>query len=226
MIPHTVAIVTGASRGLGHALAQALAAPGVMLFTVARTADPALTEHCRKQGATLEQISADLSDPVAANACAEALFQRVPRNARRYLLINTAGTVHPIARTDQLSDGALLTSALQLNVASPMLLCSAFLRATDTLDADRRILNISSGAGRNPMPGWGVYCATKAALDHYSQVLHAENHGVRIASIAPGVVDTGMQADIRKADSTAFPQLDRFVALHEDGQLSSAHDTA
>src|SRR5690606_6035204 len=123
-------------------------------------------------------------------------------------------------------EGAPIQTALQLNVASPMLLSSAFLQATNGLDADRRILNISSGAGRNPMPGWGVYCATKAALDHYTQVLHAENHDVRVASMAPGVIDTSMQTSIRQADSTDFPQLERFVALHDEGLLSSAQDTA
>ncbi|MGP1615597.1 MAG: SDR family NAD(P)-dependent oxidoreductase, partial [Pollutimonas bauzanensis] len=84
-----------------------------------------------------------------------------------------------------------------------------------------RILNISSGAGRNPTAGWGVYCATKAALDHYTQVLHAENHGARVASLAPGVIDTGMQEKIRGSDAASFPNVERFAQMHEQGQLSS-----
>ena len=226
MASHTVAILTGASRGLGLALARALAAPGARLFALARTASTGLAGHWRKKGGDLEQILVDLSDASAAQQCADKLAAMLPRDAQRYLLINNAGTVQPIARADRLSDGASVQAALQLNVTSPMLLCSAFLRATASLDADRRILNISSGAGRNPVPGWGAYCAAKAALDHYTQVLHAENHGVRVASMAPGVIDTGMQADIRHADQADFPQLERFVKLHEEGLLSSTQDTA
>lgn len=226
MTLHTVAIVTGASRGLGLALAQELAAPDTMLFTLARTPNTSLEQCWVDMGGTLKQISVDLSDAHMTHECANKLVSELPQDAKRYLLINNAGTVHPIARADKLSDSAQIQAALQLNVSSPMLLCSAFLRATAGLAADRRILNISSGAGRSPMPGWGVYCAAKAALDHYTQVLHTENHGVRVASLAPGVIDTDMQANIRNVSKSDFPQLERFVALHHEGLLSAAQDTA
>src|SRR3546814_7229399 len=121
---------------------------------------------------------------------------------------------------------AAITAAFNLNVTSVILLTAAFLRAVKPLQADCRILNISSGAGRNPMPGWGVYCATKAALDHYTQVLHAENHGVRIAALAPGVIDTGMQEKIRCSHANDFPSVERFAQMHEQGQLSSPADVA
>ena len=226
MSPTTVAIVTGTSRGLGLALAKALAASGVRLIALARSSSPELSAHWREHGGKLEQLSIDLLDAAQAQACADRLADLLPRDAQRYVLINNAGTVQPIMPADKLSNAAAVQSALQLNVASPMVLCAAFLQATAGLQADRRILNISSGAGRSPMAGWGVYCAAKAALDHYSQVLHSENHGVRVASMAPGVVDTDMQADIRSTGKADFPQLARFIGLHSDGLLSSAQDTA
>ena len=65
----------------------------------------------------------------------------------------------------------------------------------------KRILNISSGAGRNPYEGWGAYCTTKAGLDHFSRVVAMEQaneqYPVEIVSIAPGIIDTDMQATIR-----------------------------
>src|SRR3546814_9699314 len=70
------------------------------------------------------------------------------------------------------------------------------------------------------MPGWGVYCATKAALDRYTQVLAAENSNVRSVSLAPGVVNTGMQKHIRASNPTDFPNLQRFVDMHDQGQLA------
>lgn len=81
---------------------------------------------------------------------------------------------------------------------------------------------ISSGAGRSPTAGWGVYCATKAALDRYAEVVALEQGAsLRIASVAPGVVDTGMQAEIRSTDPDRFPAIQRFIDLHAGQQLAS-----
>ena len=215
-----VAIVTGASRGLGHALALELLRQDTQLITVARSHDTGLAAQAKESGCPLHQIQADLSDPDAAQMAADQITASLPPSAKRYLLINNAGTVEPINQAVDLIDAAATARAFNLNVTSVITLTAAFLRATRGA-TDRRILNISSGAGRNPTPGWGVYCATKAALDHYTQVLNAENHGVRVASLAPGVIDTGMQEQIRRSDSSNFPDVERFAAMHEHGQLSS-----
>jgi benzil reductase ((S)-benzoin forming) len=223
---HTVAILTGASRGLGQALALGLLAPDTQLITVARTHNAALAEHAHNAGMRLQQIQTDLANPAATERIAEQIIAELPTTAQRYLLINNAGMVEPIAQADHLDSPSAITAAFSLNVSSVMLLTSAFLKAVKPLQADVRIMNISSGAGRNPMPGWGVYCATKAALDMYSRCVHAENHGVRIASIAPGVIDTAMQGVIRHSDQSSFPNVERFAQLHRDGQLASPADVA
>ncbi|NYT61107.1 SDR family oxidoreductase [Alcaligenaceae bacterium] len=216
----TVAIITGASRGLGHALALGLLQPGAQLITIARSHDAALEQQAASAGCLLQQVQADLSDPAAAGACAAKVMASLPQGAQRYLLINNAGTVAPIKQAADLTDANAIAAAFNLNVTSLIALSSAFLHATQGA-TDRRILNISSGAGRNPMPGWGVYCATKAAVDLYSQVVHAENHGVRIVSLAPGVIDTGMQKQIRSSDAASFPNVERFAQMHEEGQLAT-----
>jgi sepiapterin reductase len=222
----TVAIITGSSRGLGHALARGLLAPDTCLFTVARSHDAELASLAADAGAQVQQIQCDLANPAAAERVATQIVSSLPTGARRYLLINNAGTVEPIAQADNLTKGAAITAAFSLNVTSVILLSSAFVQAVKPLQADSRILNISSGAGRNPTPGWSVYCATKAAVDHYTRVLASENHGVRVVSLAPGVVDTSMQAAIRSSASADFPNVARFTQLHEQGQLSSPADTA
>ncbi|ALM82309.1 SDR family oxidoreductase [Bordetella sp. N] len=224
----TVVVLTGASRGIGAALARALAKPGVRLATLARRNDPELQAHAAAQGATLTQIEVDLSDLSAAGAAAARIAADLPRDASRYLLINNAGTVQPVARGDQLEDAAAITTAFNLNVSAVMLLTARFLAATQGLAADRRVLNISSGAGRNPNPGWGVYCATKAALDMYTRVLKQEQgtDGARVVSLAPGVVDTDMQVAIRASDPSAFPALSRFQDMHASGKLSAPTNVA
>ncbi|MFW7341227.1 SDR family oxidoreductase [Pollutimonas sp. H1-120] len=222
----TVAIVTGASRGLGQALALGLLRADTRLITVARSHDEALDLNAKQSGCVLQQVQTDLANPAAVERVARQIVASLPAGAKRYLLINNAGTVDPINQASELHNAVAITAAFNLNVTSVILLTAAFLQAVKPLQADCRILNISSGAGRNPMPGWGVYCATKAALDHYTQVLHAENHGVRIAALAPGVIDTGMQEKIRGSQASDFPNVERFAQMHEQGQLSSPADVA
>src|SRR5690606_5573085 len=140
----------------------------------------------------------------------------LPPDGARYLLLNNAGTVEPVSLADGLVDAQSIERAINLNVVAVMVLTAAFLR-TAPKGADRRIMNISSGAGRKPTAGWPVYCATKAALDHYTRVLAEENPDLRVASLAPGVIDTAMQEHIRSSDRRQFPDLDRFLQLHEQG---------
>ncbi|SOE49182.1 Short-chain dehydrogenase/reductase SDR [plant metagenome] len=225
----TIAILTGASRGLGAALARGLVHPGTRLVTLSRSADPALDELARAQGAELEQVQVDLSDAASATRAARQVCDALPRDAGlRYRLVNNAGTLAPVARADQLDDGAAIATAFNLNVNAALLLSSAFLARLKGLNADRRVLNISSGAGRNPNPGWTVYCATKAALDMASRVTAQEQGtaGARIVSLAPGVIDTSMQAAIRASDPASFPALERFQQMHDSGALSSPEQTA
>nr|WP_312475029.1 SDR family oxidoreductase [Achromobacter ruhlandii] len=224
----TIAILTGASRGIGAAMARGLAKPGTRLITLARREDPELAAYARSQDVQLEQLSVDLSDLAAAEAAARRICDTLPRDARRYLLINNAGTVHPVSGTDALIDGPAIAAAFNLNVTAVMLLTARFLAAVEDLKADRRVLNISSGAGRNPNAGWGVYCATKAALDMYSRVVKQEQgeNGARLVSLAPGIVDTDMQAAIRSSDPKSFPALAKFQDFHATGKLSSPANVA
>ncbi|CCH09397.1 SDR family oxidoreductase [Achromobacter xylosoxidans] len=224
----TIAILTGASRGIGAAMARGLAKPGTRLITLARREDPELAAYARSQDAQLEQLSVDLSDLAAAEAAARRICDALPRDAGRYLLINNAGTVHPVSGTDALIDGPAIAAAFNLNVTAVMLLTARFLAAVADLKADRRVLNISSGAGRNPNAGWGVYCATKAALDMYSRVVKQEQgeNGARVVSLAPGIVDTDMQAAIRSSDPKSFPALAKFQDFHASGKLSSPANVA
>ncbi|GAB2905700.1 SDR family oxidoreductase [Paralcaligenes sp. KSB-10] len=218
----TVAIISGASKGLGQALALGLMKPDTQIITLARNHHAALAQRASETGCSLQQIQVDLASPSAAEHCAEQVMNGLAAGAQRYLLINNAGTVEPILPASSLNSAAGITAAFNLNVTSVMLLTAAFLRATAASKAERRILNISSGAGRNATPGWGVYCATKAALDRYSQVLAVEEaDSARIVSLAPGVIDTGMQERIRASDPKDFPNLSRFVDMHEQGQLAS-----
>jgi len=221
----TVAVVTGASRGLGFALASQLLASGAAVITLARNRNPDLAAIAEQQGARLQQLQADLSQPASIESAAGLMSAALPGGATHYVLFNNAGTVDPVSLSEGLFDAESIQQAFNLNVVAAMVLSAAFLRSTPK-DADRRIVNISSGAGRKPTAGWPVYCASKAALDHYTRVLADENPDLRVAALAPGVIDTAMQAHIRGSDRRQFPDLDRFLQLHEQKQLASPESTA
>lgn len=226
MSSKTIAILTGASRGLGEAMALQLITRDIPLITIARHTNDTLSDKTLENNSTLTQLEIDLSDPEAAQDAGERVATLIPKDVSHCVLINNAGTVQPVADTMRLSDATAITAALTLNVTSIMLLCSAVLQACKTREADCRILNISSGAGRSAMPGWAVYCATKAALDMYTQVLAQEHPDTRAVSLAPGIIDTAMQATIRASKAQDFPNVGRFIQMHEQGQLASPTDTA
>lgn len=221
----SLVIITGSSRGLGEALALQYMAQGVPVIAVARGRSDALDQKSHETGGALTQIQADLSNADQTEKAARQITRLIPAGLNRCILINNAGTVQPVANSARLNDATTITAALTLNVTSLIRMSAAVLDAVNP-DSDCRILNISSGAGRSPMPGWGVYCASKAAVDMATQVLAQEHPGVRTASLAPGVIDTGMQQTIRASDKKDFPSLERFLSLHNEGQLASPADTA
>jgi short chain dehydrogenase len=201
------AIVTGVSRGLGAALANQLATGGWEVLPVSRSIGECV----------------DLSSAQSLTAwLGGGALTRFLGDATDILLINNAGMVEPIGSSGTLEPAAV-QNAIQLNVTAPIVLTDAVLAARRP-GTQVRIVHISSGARRRPLAGWAVYCATKAALDMHAQALASERlDGVRVAAIAPGVVDTDMQGVIRDAD---FPDRDRFRDLKADGNLTAPADSA
>jgi hypothetical protein len=112
-----------------------------------------------------------------------------------------------------------------LNVATPLMLAAAVAKLGQGKQC--RILHISSGAASSAYPGWSVYCASKAALDHHARAVQLDAQaGVRICSLAPGVIDTDMQAQIRATPTERFPLRQRFVDLKRQGGLAAPADCA
>ncbi len=224
-----IVILTGASRGLGAALASLLLSPERRLICIARQPNPELEAAARAQSAWLDYYLQDLADLEATDMLAQSICDELPADASRFVLINNAGTLAPVARVEALPyDG--IGAALNLNVAAAMLLTSRFLKGTETFAGARRIVNISSGAARNPYEGWGVYCTTKAALDMFTRCVKLEQarfaNSAAIVSLAPGVIDTDMQAAVRELDPEDFPNVERFRSLKANNLLATPLDTA
>ena len=229
-------ILTGASRGLGRAMAEQLLGPDRLLLTIERRPDPALATLAARSGAHLEQWSQDLVEPAeAAERLARWLDTLAPAALASATLVNNAAVLPPIGPL-QSSPAEALSRALRVGLEAPMHLTATFLRTTDRWvqaqdwDGPRRVLNISSGLGRYAMAGQAIYCAVKAGLDHFSRCTALDEarrpRGARIVSLAPGVIDTDMQVQMRAGDPAGFPDRDRFVQLHAQGQLTPAHQAA
>ncbi len=223
-----IAIVTGASRGLGAAIAERLLSPTRRLVCVARSPNDALAARAQAMQAPLDYLRHDLADPYDTETLAGAFATLLRRHqdARRFVLVNNAGVVEPIGPIESLRGEAIATS-LQVNLASLMRLTAAFLEATDDAAGERRILSISSGAARHPIAGWASYCATKAAVDMFTRCIVDEQarraNPARACALAPGVLDTQMQSTIRAAE---FPSIDRFRRLKDEGGLVAPEDAA
>ena len=223
-------IVTGSSRGLGAALVAQLLQPGHVLLGIARHSKASLQAQADSAGVALQQWTADLAEPQpVAERLAAWLAGFDGQAVASATLINNAGVVGLPATLGQVPL-ATLGLAMRAGLEAPLLLSAAFLAATSSWAGARRVLNISSGLGRHAMAGSAAYCAAKAGMDHYSRAVALEEaarpNGARIVSMAPGVINTDMQAELRGADAAAFPEQARFAALHAQGQLSSADDCA
>ena len=200
-----------------------------MLFrsSIARNPNPALTAPA---GGALEQWTLDLADGAAAAQRLQTWLAALPANAfASATLINNAGVIPRIAPLSA-SDAGDLARALRVGLEAPMQLTAAFLGATDAWTVPRKVLNISSGLGRRAMASQAAYCAAKAGMDHFTRCVALDEaikpHGAKVCSLAPGVIDTDMQVQLRGADPAAFPDRQNFANLKTGGQLTSPQDAA
>jgi benzil reductase ((S)-benzoin forming) len=223
-------ILTGASRGMGLAMAEQLISNQHTLLCISRHTNPALAAKAESEKCQLEQQTLNLQNPiVAAHDLAQWLKQASPQAFTSATLINNAGVIPAIAPLSA-SDPAELSNALRVGLEAPMLLTSAFLKATKDWGVPRRVLNISSGLGRRAMASQSAYCAAKAGMDHFTRCLALDealqDNGARVCSLAPGVIDTDMQVQLRSASSNDFPDQENFSQLKSGGLLTSPSDAA
>ena len=227
MTADTLVILTGASRGLGQAMAAQYLADGAFVLGLSRRQSAELKAT---SAGGLEQWAADLADPLpVAERLATWLADferraadRLPARVRvihNAALLSDPGDVAASAPAD-------LARSLRIGLEAPVALTAAFLHATAHWSAsDRRVLFVSSGLGRRPLAGSAAYCAQKAGLDHFARALALEEgarpHGARVASVAPGIVDTDMQKQLRGADARRFPEQATFAGWHSTGALDS-----
>jgi benzil reductase ((S)-benzoin forming) len=205
-------VITGASSGLGQALAETVPFPATVV-------------DISRSGPTVdgvEHVPADLADPASWGRVAEELESLLAaHDPERVVFIHAAGTLTPIGFAGEV-DTEAYTSNVLLNAAAGQVLGHMFLSAVKDREGTFDLIMISSGAAQGVYAGWSAYGAGKAALDQWVRNVGAEQTergAVRVASIAPGVLATAMHEEIRHSTEHDFPTVSRFHALHDDGVL-------
>jgi len=187
---HRTALITGASRGLGLALARRLAADGWTLIIDARGADA--LEDARAELAQHTEVIAiagDVTDAAHRQALAEAARVAGGLDA----VVNNAGLLGPSPQPNLLAYPLdMLEQVYRANVIAPLALLQSL---HDTLKPGARVINVTSDAGVEAYPGWGGYGSSKAALEHLSAVLAVENPDLRLYWVDPGDMRTQMHQE-------------------------------
>jgi NAD(P)-dependent dehydrogenase (short-subunit alcohol dehydrogenase family) len=213
-----VALITGASRGIGAGLAECFAKRGMRLALCSRS-HPAMAESDDVLARRL-----DVRDETAMEAL---VAETESRFGGIDLWINNAGVLEPIAPVRETSAQAF-RDHIDVNLVGVFIGTACYVRHLRRLDRGGVLINLSSGAAWNAYEGWAAYCAGKAGVERLTEVVAKEEAeaGLRAYSIAPGVVDTAMQDLIRASDPGVFPSLDYFLGLKRDDGFNTVEFVA
>lgn len=216
-------IITGASRGLGAAIAKQCMQKSDHCILLSRTAHPEMVEIAAQFGTKLTFISVDLNEIEQLTSLVNKILEEVDEKSEIYF-VNNAGVIEPIKPVGNLGQESLETS-LRVNFMAPVVLADAFVKRTKQWDRKKVMVNISSGAAKNPYHGWAAYCSTKAGLEMFTRVAGLEQDKapfpMTLISFSPGVMDTGMQETIRSANEQDFSDREKFHDYKEKGTLRS-----
>lgn len=211
--------ITGTSRGIGKALADELLSRHNVNVTGISRGNVHTAEN-------FTFVPVDFSNPAAV---AEFEFPSCS-NASRIFLVNNAGMLGDVKPVGELKSENL-AQVINVNLTAVMIFTNKFMAAFAKKNIPLVIMNISSGAGKNAIDGWSAYCTSKAGLDMFSRVIAAElaisgKKHIHIFSVAPGIVDTAMQDQIRESTVENFSRAGQFKEYKSTGQLADPRLTA
>ncbi|WML41091.1 (S)-benzoin forming benzil reductase [Neobacillus sp. OS1-2] len=220
------AIITGASRGLGEAIAKRLIHEQISIVSVSRTENEEIKSLAIKHGIDYKHLSCNLSLEQEVQEVfmeiAHCIFQKDPKEI---LLFNNAGVIDPIQKVGNLDQTPIIGN-IQVNLIAPILITNLFFNKAQLTNTKVTVINVSSGAAVRSIEGWSVYCSAKAGLNMFTQTAALEQVGLKttnkIIAFSPGVMDTNMQETIRSSHEEAFKDLEQFKEYKEKNLLLKA----
>jgi NAD(P)-dependent dehydrogenase (short-subunit alcohol dehydrogenase family) len=203
-----VALVTGASRGLGEGVARALGEAGAAVMLVARDGalSSAVARDIAARGGRAEAAACDVSDYGAVDRLVSETRARL---GGLDILVNNAGVIEPIAEIAT-SDPAVWARNITINLIGAYNVVRAVLPGM-LAKSGGTIVNVSSGAAYRPLEGWSAYCSGKAGLAMLTRAIELETKGkgIRVFGFSPGTIDTDMQVKIRASGMNVISQIPR-----------------
>jgi benzil reductase ((S)-benzoin forming) len=224
-------IITGTSRGIGEALAHLLMGPQSALYCISRNPNPGLTTEAYVKKYEVHDITLDLTQHHRITEIMRNVFREIhPDHVNSITLINNAGVIHPIRRVGETDASEKIARNVAVNLTASMLVTDTFVHETLDFNCPKKVVFLTSGAARRMVKGWSAYSAAKAGLEMYVKCLADEQSAlpkpIQLMAFSPGVVDTDMQAEIRNANPEDFPELEKFRAFKEQGQLLDPESVA
>ncbi|MGM8214232.1 SDR family NAD(P)-dependent oxidoreductase [Bacillaceae bacterium W0354] len=221
------AIVTGASRGLGLEVARNFIKDGYSVITLAR-GNPNLDELASKHKVSYNHFSVDLIDLKQLTQTLNLITSQLKEiSIDELVVVNNAGTVQPIGPVGTLNNEDI-ANHVTLNMTTVMIIVNTI---KQEVKANQSIfINVTSGAAERRVYGWNAYCATKAAINMYTEVsaLEATERKTNDLHIAfsPGTMDTEMQKEICSVDEDDFIEVEKFKDFKKKGQLRNPIEVA
>lgn len=209
-------IITGTSSGLGKALFDILCDTDTRLLCISRTF---LEHQTALAGEDTVLLACDLGKPEEVSALIQK-FNKMLADTDSVVFINNAATIAPIGKVGDISDVEIVV-ATHTNFMSPMLITNALCGLEKIKQLT--IIHIGTGAAREPIVGWPLYCSTKVACKMFFAVLKEQYKGdtkFTFHEFDPGVIDTPMQSRIRQSSQEDFPDVERFKTWQKTGKLS------
>ena len=205
--------ITGTSRGLGLGMVEEFLARGLTVAGCARAASAPISHD------NFYYESIDVTDEAALSRFVGSVSERV---GAIDMWINNAGVLDPVRFLRDLTAHEL-AEHLNINVGGVLNGSRQFIAHRKKYGGHGVLINISSGAAIKGYAGWGAYCSGKAAVDRLSECLQLEegSTGLRVHSVAPGVIDTQMQETIRSLTQEEFPMVEKFHAIRRDNLFNT-----
>ncbi|MGQ3380908.1 SDR family NAD(P)-dependent oxidoreductase [Priestia endophytica] len=225
-------IITRTSNEIGEALVKELLARKEQnhIISISRRENVILSEIAKTHNKNFSFYKLDLRKTELIKGTIQSIFNNdVHNNNEGIYLINNVGVIGPLGPIEKNTDTEIMDNMI-INLISPMILTSHFIKHTNYLESDKRILNISSGLAKYLLPSQSAYSTSKCGLDSFTKSIALEQKEkkfpVRIVSVYPGVIGTKLQEEIRAANKEDFPLVHLFQEVYGNRRLQTSEDTA